>query len=90
MQPNLRPVRFGSSADKIWFFRPEDMAAFPTVPNGESRNITKILFLLLGAYVMMPCLTTGANCRKLSVDCRNFYFATCQPYKAFGIIDDFC
>ena len=29
----LRAIRFGSYGDKIWFFRPEDMAAFLPISN---------------------------------------------------------
>ena len=30
---DLMPIRFGSYGDKIWFFRPEDLAAFLLTSN---------------------------------------------------------
>ena len=39
----LRPIRFGSYGDKIWFFRPEDLAALPHRPNAYPTNMKKVL-----------------------------------------------
>ena len=35
----LRPIRFGSYGDKIWFFRPEDLAAFLPLTNSYDYQI---------------------------------------------------
>ena len=41
----LMAIRFGSSADKIWFFRPEDMAAFlPTSNTYDYQQHTRTRF----------------------------------------------
>ena len=42
------PIRFGSYGDKIWFFRPEDMAAFRIGVNRRSGNMKKVLFSVTG------------------------------------------